>query len=306
MVGDPPAAATVAAPWPGHTLSASTAHPRAGYRRRANASRDGASPWSRAARRTRCSSSSTRTWRSSSGRCAPGRCCAAETPSRVHEVASPGASSRPIRTCSGPIDGERIVVEGRMRWMDEERVLRDDPMIWALEFRDGLLFRSTPAHSVLEAEALLAAPAALGQRVVTSVSSSRRGSRVRASTVCRTPNTAPSAREARAGASVCRGRASSRRPRPRRTSSDTGRSRGDRLCPCRLEPARGGEARHERGRRRCRLPDDHGRTRIVGQVTPVPRQRLLVSVSTDSDEYPHGPDGKARRFRDSDRGNLRR
>ena len=58
-----------------------------------------------------------------------------------------------------PIDGERIVVEGRMRWMDEERVLRDDPMIWALEFRDGLLFRSTPAHSVLEAEALLAAPA---------------------------------------------------------------------------------------------------------------------------------------------------
>jgi ketosteroid isomerase-like protein len=57
-----------------------------------------------------------------------------------------------------PIDGERIVVEGRMRWMDDERVLRDDPMIWALEFRDGLLFRSTPAHSVLEAEALLTAP----------------------------------------------------------------------------------------------------------------------------------------------------
>jgi hypothetical protein len=31
-------------------------------------------------------------------------------------------------------------------------------MIWALEFRDGLLYRSTPAHSVVEAEALLAAP----------------------------------------------------------------------------------------------------------------------------------------------------
>jgi hypothetical protein len=57
-----------------------------------------------------------------------------------------------------PIDGERIVVEGRLRWMDEERVLRDDPMIWALEFRDGLLYRSRPAHSVLEAEALLTAP----------------------------------------------------------------------------------------------------------------------------------------------------
>ena len=39
--------------------------------------------------------------------------------------------------------------------MDDERILRDDPMIWALEFRDGLLWRSTYAHSVLEAEALL-------------------------------------------------------------------------------------------------------------------------------------------------------
>jgi ketosteroid isomerase-like protein len=54
-----------------------------------------------------------------------------------------------------PIDDERIVVEGRLRWMDEERVLRDDPMIWALEFRDGMLYRSAPAQSVVEAEALL-------------------------------------------------------------------------------------------------------------------------------------------------------
>jgi ketosteroid isomerase-like protein len=57
-----------------------------------------------------------------------------------------------------PLDDERIVVEGRMRWMDEERILRDDPVIWALEFRDGLLFRSTPAHSVLAAQTLLSAP----------------------------------------------------------------------------------------------------------------------------------------------------
>jgi hypothetical protein len=55
-----------------------------------------------------------------------------------------------------PLDDDRIVVEGRMRWMDDERILRDDPMIWALEFRDGLLLRSSPAQSVLEAEALLA------------------------------------------------------------------------------------------------------------------------------------------------------
>jgi hypothetical protein len=55
-----------------------------------------------------------------------------------------------------PLDDERIVVEGRMRWMDDERVLRDDPMIWAIEFRDGLLYRSAPAQSFVEAQALLA------------------------------------------------------------------------------------------------------------------------------------------------------
>jgi ketosteroid isomerase-like protein len=55
-----------------------------------------------------------------------------------------------------PVDEIRVVVEGRLRWMDDERVLRDDPMVWALEFRDGLLWRSTPAHSVLEAEAIFA------------------------------------------------------------------------------------------------------------------------------------------------------
>jgi hypothetical protein len=55
-----------------------------------------------------------------------------------------------------PFDDERIVVEGRMRWMDDEHVLRDDPVIWALEFRDGQLWRSRPADTVLEAESLLA------------------------------------------------------------------------------------------------------------------------------------------------------
>jgi len=57
-----------------------------------------------------------------------------------------------------PLDDERIVVEGRMRWMNEDRILRDDPMIWALEFDEGQLRRSLPAQSFLEAQALLAAP----------------------------------------------------------------------------------------------------------------------------------------------------
>jgi ketosteroid isomerase-like protein len=59
-----------------------------------------------------------------------------------------------------PLDETRIVVEGRVRWTDDERVLRDDPMIWALEFRDGLLVRSSPAQTVLEAESILSVPLA--------------------------------------------------------------------------------------------------------------------------------------------------
>jgi hypothetical protein len=57
-----------------------------------------------------------------------------------------------------PLDEERVAVEGRMRWMDEDRVIRDDPVIWAMEFREGLLARFLPARTVVEAETLLSAP----------------------------------------------------------------------------------------------------------------------------------------------------
>ena len=56
-----------------------------------------------------------------------------------------------------PLDDTRVIVEGRVRWLDENRVLRDDPVVWALEFREGLLRRSTPAQSVMEAKVILAA-----------------------------------------------------------------------------------------------------------------------------------------------------
>jgi ketosteroid isomerase-like protein len=56
-----------------------------------------------------------------------------------------------------PLDDERVIVEGRMRWIDDERVIRDDPTVWAMEFRDGLMLRFLPARTVLEAETLLAA-----------------------------------------------------------------------------------------------------------------------------------------------------
>ena len=55
------------------------------------------------------------------------------------------------------LDETRVVVEGRIRWTDDERVMRDDPVIWALEFRDGLIWRSAPASSVIEAETMLTA-----------------------------------------------------------------------------------------------------------------------------------------------------
>lgn len=54
-----------------------------------------------------------------------------------------------------PVDADRVIVEGRMRWIDDERVIRDDPVVWALEFDDGLLLRFVPARSVVEAETIL-------------------------------------------------------------------------------------------------------------------------------------------------------
>ena len=56
-----------------------------------------------------------------------------------------------------PLDGRRLIVESRLRWMDDDRVLRDDPVVWAFELEDGLLRRSTPVRTVAEAEALLSA-----------------------------------------------------------------------------------------------------------------------------------------------------
>jgi len=56
-----------------------------------------------------------------------------------------------------PIDDIRIVVEGRIRWIDEERVIRDDAVNWAMEFRGSLLARLVPARTRIEAETILGA-----------------------------------------------------------------------------------------------------------------------------------------------------
>ena len=53
------------------------------------------------------------------------------------------------------LDDDRVVAEGRIRWIDDDRVIRDDPVIWAMEFRDGLLFRFIPARTLVEAETIL-------------------------------------------------------------------------------------------------------------------------------------------------------
>jgi len=56
-----------------------------------------------------------------------------------------------------PLDESRIIVEGRVRWSDDEHVLRDDSRIWALEFSGGLLLLSAPARNTIEAEMILSA-----------------------------------------------------------------------------------------------------------------------------------------------------
>ena len=75
----------------------------------------------------------------------------------LHEV----VAERPLYEVSisrlRALDERRIVAEGRMRWMEEDRVLRDDPVVWALELEEGLLRRSTPVRTASEAEALLSA-----------------------------------------------------------------------------------------------------------------------------------------------------
>ena len=53
------------------------------------------------------------------------------------------------------LDDARVVVEGRLRWIDEERVIRDDPVIWAMEFRDELVYRFVAVRTMLEAETVL-------------------------------------------------------------------------------------------------------------------------------------------------------
>ena len=59
-----------------------------------------------------------------------------------------------------PLDDNRIMIEGRLRSLDDERILRDDPMIWAFEFREGLLrlppSRYWPRHPAALGEACLA------------------------------------------------------------------------------------------------------------------------------------------------------
>lgn len=59
-----------------------------------------------------------------------------------------------------PLDDARVVVEGRIRWIDDDRVIRDDPVTWAMEFRNGLLVRFIPARTLVEAETILGTPSA--------------------------------------------------------------------------------------------------------------------------------------------------
>lgn len=72
----------------------------------------------------------------------------------IEETVAPSLYDAAVEVYT-PIDAERVIVEGRLRWIDEERVIRDDPVVWALEFRDELLLRFVAARTTLAAEAIL-------------------------------------------------------------------------------------------------------------------------------------------------------
>lgn len=74
----------------------------------------------------------------------------------IQETVAPSLHDAAVELYT-PLDETRVVVEGRLRWIDEERVIRDDPVVWALEFCDGLLIRFAAARTTLEAEAILGA-----------------------------------------------------------------------------------------------------------------------------------------------------
>jgi hypothetical protein len=53
-----------------------------------------------------------------------------------------------------PLDDERIIVEGRVR-VRQENGFADRSIVWALVFRDGLLYRSWAVKNVAQAETRL-------------------------------------------------------------------------------------------------------------------------------------------------------
>jgi hypothetical protein len=57
-----------------------------------------------------------------------------------------------------PLDDERIIVEGRVRIRRPQGGFADRPMVWALIFRGGLLYRSWAVGDVTHAELLLTQP----------------------------------------------------------------------------------------------------------------------------------------------------
>jgi ketosteroid isomerase-like protein len=78
----------------------------------------------------------------------------AEVVEFIRETVAPSLYDAAVEVYT-TIDADRVIAEGRLRWIDEERVIRDDPVVWALEFRDELLLRFVAARTTLAAEAIL-------------------------------------------------------------------------------------------------------------------------------------------------------
>ena len=50
-----------------------------------------------------------------------------------------------------PLDRDRVLIVGREQYQDTNQMLRDSPAAWIIEFKDGLIWRTTSFRSREEA-----------------------------------------------------------------------------------------------------------------------------------------------------------
>ena len=73
----------------------------------------------------------------------------------ISDKAAKNPAVSAFRNCIASYSAREVRKDTNRTWAD--LLIRDDPVVWALEFRDGLLIRFAAARTTLEAEAVLGA-----------------------------------------------------------------------------------------------------------------------------------------------------